>query len=82
VLAPPYTLYGSVITLPLPFWRSATTFGSVGAPLKPTGERYNAMMVFLRERYLLWAAVGLLRRMGKRYFQYWKEVGFKSLFKP
>jgi hypothetical protein len=36
-------------------------FDSDGAPLKPTRERYNALMVFLRERYLFWAAIELLR---------------------
>jgi hypothetical protein len=47
-------------------------FESTGAPLKPTRERYNALMVLLRERYnalmvllreryLFWAVVELLR---------------------
>jgi hypothetical protein len=36
-------------------------FESVGAPLKPTRERYSALMALLRERYLFWAVVKLLR---------------------
>jgi hypothetical protein len=36
-------------------------FESTGAPLKPTRERYNALIVLLRERYLFWAVVKLLR---------------------
>jgi hypothetical protein len=36
-------------------------FESAGAPLNPTRERYNALMVLLRERYLFSAVVKLLR---------------------
>jgi hypothetical protein len=36
-------------------------FESVGTPLKPTREHYNALMALLRERYLFWVIVKLLR---------------------
>jgi hypothetical protein len=36
-------------------------FESVGAPLKHVGERCSALMALLRERYLFWAVVKLLR---------------------
>jgi hypothetical protein len=36
-------------------------FESAGTPLKPTREGYNALMVLLKERYLFWAVVKLLR---------------------
>jgi hypothetical protein len=51
-----------------PFCRSAPTLRSVGAPLYTTRERYNALSALLRERYLFWAAVDLLRRMGEGSF--------------
>jgi hypothetical protein len=79
---PPYRLSGSVITLHLPFWRSVATVRSVGAPLYITRERYNTLIALLGERYLFWATIGLLRRMGERSFQSLKAVGFKSLVKP
>ena len=57
-------------------------FKSVDAPLKPTRERYSALMDFLRERYLFWEAFGSLRRIRGRYFQSWKVVEFEPLVQP
>jgi hypothetical protein len=82
VLAPPYRLFGSVITLYLPFWRSVVAVRSVGAPLDITREHYNVVTALLEERYLFWAIVGLLRRMRERSLQSLKEIGFKSLVNP
>jgi hypothetical protein len=39
-------------------------------------------MALLREHYLFWAAVGLLRRIRGRSFQSWKVVEFKLLVQP
>jgi hypothetical protein len=78
---PPIDYMGCYNTF-FPFWRSATAIGSVGAPLYLTRERYNALTALLEERYLFWAAVGLLRRMRGISSQYLKVVGFESLVEP
>ena len=81
-LALPHTLSGSVIKLLWPFWGSSIDFESTGAPLKPTREHYNTLMVLLRERYLFRAVVKLLRWMGEGSFHSWNAVGFESLVHP
>jgi hypothetical protein len=55
-------------------------FKSVGAPLKPTRERYSTLMAFLRERYLFWAAVDLLRRIRGRSFNLGRQLHSNSWF--
>jgi hypothetical protein len=60
-LALPLTLFGSVIKLLWPFLGSAGVFRSAGTPLNPTGECCSTLMSLLRERYLFWAVVELLR---------------------
>jgi hypothetical protein len=62
------------------FWRGAlpyTLSGSTGTPWPSLGERYNALVPLLGERYLFWAKFGLLRRMRERSPQYLKVVGFE-----
>jgi hypothetical protein len=39
-------------------------------------------MALLRENFLFWAGVGLLRRIRGRYFQSWKAVEFEILVQP
>jgi hypothetical protein len=58
--APPYTVWEHY-KAPLALLGSTGVFRSVGAPLKPTGECYSALMALLRERCLFWAVVKLLR---------------------
>jgi hypothetical protein len=82
VLALPYRLFGSIITLFLPFWRSVVVVRSAGTPLYITREHYNALTALLEEHYLFWAIVGLLRRMRERSLQYLMVVGFESLVNP
>jgi hypothetical protein len=53
-----------------PFYRIAPTLRSVVTPIYTTRERYNALSTLLREHYLFWAVVDLLRRMGKGYFHF------------
>jgi hypothetical protein len=55
-------------------------FKSIGAPLNPTRERYSALMAFLRERYLFWVAVDLLRRIRGRSFNIGTQLHLNSLF--
>jgi hypothetical protein len=55
-------------------------FKSVGSPLKPTRERYSALMVFLRERYLFQAAVDLLSRIRGRSFNFGRQLHSNSWF--
>ena len=57
----PLTLSRSVIKLLWPFSGITMDFESVCTPLKPIRERYNALMVLLRECYLFWVVVKLLR---------------------